>query len=323
MNSGQHLRRYMTSATAILVGGIVSAALIGPSPAAAADLPDLQVTIAVTPAKATYAVGDAVTTTFTIKNVGGATAVNARIEGGDEDGLDRRTDPPSAHQDLAPGQSFSIDWAGTIDQSASVAGRASGSWAATNDAGEANPGDNTGRFNIAVPGVTGVLHVKVYVDINGQSDDTQPGLVGATIVIQDDGRTKTVATVTTGAGGYFSATLPAGDYWLTAPGWKLKGSEYAGHVQVKGGRTSEATLPLVAGSNSGGGTQTTAPADPIPAASSSSPAAPGGTGGGESALPVTGVGAGPAILAGAAAILVGAAVVFVARRRRNRFVLPK
>jgi hypothetical protein len=168
-------------------------------------------------AKSIYAVGDAVTTTFIIANVGGATAVNARIGGGNEDGLDRKTDPPSAHQDLQPGQSFSIDWTGTVNKTAAVAGYASGSWSATNDAGEANPVDNTGRFKIAVPGATGVLHVKVFVDVKGDYDVAQPGLASATVVIQDEAKTTTIGTVKTGADGYFTKTLPAGEYWLTAP----------------------------------------------------------------------------------------------------------
>jgi LPXTG-motif cell wall-anchored protein len=314
VDSGHPLGRLVTSAAAILLGGLASAALIAPSPAAAAELPDLVLTITVTPAKATYAVGDAVTTTFVIKNVGGAKAVNARIDGGDEEGLDRKTDPPSAHHDLEPGQSLGVNWAGTVDKSAAVAGQASGGWTATNDAGEANEADNSAQYHLKVPGATGVLHVKVFEDVKGDYDGSQPGVAGATVVIQDETRSKTVGTVKTDANGYFSTTLAAGSYWLTAPGWKLEGGKYAGHVQVKGGQQAEATLPLVAGSNTGGGTSS-----PSAPAGSSSPATPGGAG---PTLPTTGAGAGPAILIGAAAILFGAVAVFLVRRRRNRFILP-
>lgn len=314
MDSAHRLGRRLASAAAILLGGITSAALIAPVPAAAAELPDLVLTITVQPAKATYAVGDAVTTTFVIKNVGGATAVNARIDGGDEEGLDRKVDPPSARHDLEPGQGLSIDWAGTVNESAAVLGKAAGGWSATNDAGEANDADNSAQYALVVPGATGVLHVKVFEDVKGDYDGSQPGVAGATVVIQDETRTKTVGTVKTDTKGYFTTTLDAGSYWLTAPGWKLEGEEYAGHVQVKGGERAEANLPLVAGSHTGGGTPSSSPAAPA-----GSPAAPGGDG---PTLPVTGAGTGPAILVGVAAVLFGAVAVFLVRRRRNRFILP-
>jgi LPXTG-motif cell wall-anchored protein len=318
MHSGHYLGRLMTSAAAILIGGIASATLIAPSPAAAADLPDLQLSIAVTPARATYAVGDAITTSFTVKNVGGATAVNARITGGHEDGMDRKSDPPSAHHDLKPGESMRIDWAGTINKYAAVGGHAGGPWTVGNDAGEANEADNTARWSIAVPGSTGVLRVKVFVDVKADYDQTQPGLAGATIIIRDEEKTKTVGTVKTGADGYFTTTLPAGTYWLTATGWKLRGDEYAGHVQVMGGQTSNASLPLLAGGNNPVGST------PVPSTTAVAVGGtPGGTGGGGPVLAVTGASAGPTILVGAAVILVGAAALFMARRRRNRFVLPK
>jgi LPXTG-motif cell wall-anchored protein len=47
------------------------------------------------------------------------------------------------------------------------------------------------------------------------------------------------------------------------------------------------------------------------------------TGGGEHALPATGADTVPMILSGVAVLAVGAAAVFMARRRRSRFVLPK
>jgi len=54
----------------VIAGGVASVGLVAPTPAAAASGPDLQVRIDVTPAKATYAVGDAITTTFVVTNAG-------------------------------------------------------------------------------------------------------------------------------------------------------------------------------------------------------------------------------------------------------------
>ncbi|GAA1576160.1 hypothetical protein GCM10009827_117520 [Dactylosporangium maewongense] len=304
MSSAHPLRRLLLSTAALVAGGIASVALVAPSPAMAASLPDLRVTIAVAPVKATYAVGDAITTTFTVVNAGTATAKNARIEGGNEEGVDRKTDEPSDQFDLAPGESRSIAWAGTIDQAAAVDGSAHGGWSFTNDAGEANPADNMGTFRVDVPGSTGVLSGKVYVDVKGDHDSTQPGLAGVTLTVTDS-KGKTAGTVKTGTDGAFTMTLPAGVYVLSVAGWQVEG-ENSANAKVLGGQTADLALPLLPGGNQPEPSRTATPAP--------SSSAPG--------LPVTGSKTGPTLLVGAAVIAIGAVAFFVGRRRRRRFVLP-
>ncbi|GAA3246410.1 carboxypeptidase regulatory-like domain-containing protein [Dactylosporangium siamense] len=305
MNSAHPFRRLLLSAAAVVAGGIASVGLVGPSPAVAAALPDLRVTIIVAPVKATYAVGDAITTTFTIVNVGAATAKNARIQGGSEKGVDRKTDPPSDQFDLAPGSSRSIVWAGTVDQAAAKQGFANGGWSVTNDAGEANPDDNTGKFHIDVPGASGVLSGKVFVDVKGDFDNSQPGLAGVTVTVTDTAG-KTAGTAKTGTDGTFTMTLPAGVYLLSVAGWKIEG-ENSPNAQVLGDQTARLFLPLVPGGHQAEPTHTAAPAP-------SSSSVPG--------LPVTGSQTGLTLIAGATVIVVGAVAFFAGRRRRRRFVLP-
>ncbi|MFF5229564.1 LPXTG cell wall anchor domain-containing protein [Dactylosporangium sp. NPDC000521] len=304
MISAHPLRRLLLSTAALAAAGIASAGIVAPSPAMAASLPDLQVKIAVAPVKATYAVGDTITTTFIVVNVGAATAKNARIEGGNEEGIDRKTDEPSDQFDLAPGASRSFAWAGTVGEAAAVQGFATGAWAFTNDAGEANPDDNTGRFRIEVPGSTGVLSGKVYVDVKGDFDSDQPGLAGVALTVAD-AKGKTAGTTKTGADGAFTMTLPAGVYVLSVAGWKVEG-ENSANAQVLGGQTASIALPLVPGGSQPGPTRTATPAPSSPA--------PG--------LPVTGSQTGRTLLVGAAVIVIGAAAFVVGRRRRRRFVLP-
>src|SRR5690348_2836690 len=112
-------------AAAAVAGGVVSVSLAAPTPAVAATLPDLKVTAAVTPAKATYAVGDVITTTFTVTNVGKAKATDIQMDGGDEEGL-TRSDSPKGGFDLAPGESHDVPWSATVNQDAGNRGSAGG-----------------------------------------------------------------------------------------------------------------------------------------------------------------------------------------------------
>lgn len=303
MKSGKSFKRLVSATAGVVVGGIASVGPAAPAPAAAASLPDLQVTVVVTPAKATYAVGDAVTTTFVVKNVGTATAKNARIFGGDEDGLTRATDPPTDTFDLVPGETHSVAWAGTIDQAAFVQGFVSGLWFFNNDAGEAKQGDNFGRIHIPVPGGKGTMTGKVFVDVKGSHDTSQPGLAGAKLTVTDSEAHLAVTATTDSTGRYTITGLQAGDYVLTVANWKIEGDDLL-HGQVKAGEVIDTSVALVPGSQT----------SPTPTCTPSSSAAP--------ALPVTGGRTGLMFAIGAGVVLLGGAAVVVGRRRRNRFVAP-
>jgi LPXTG-motif cell wall-anchored protein len=312
VKSGKSLRRLLSAAAAIVVGGIASIGLIAPAPAAAASLPDLQVSVVVTPTKATYAVGDAVTTTFVVKNAGTVAAKNARLEGGDEDGVTRTTDPPDQPFDLAPGATTSVPWTGTIDQAAFTQGFASGGFSFTNDAGEANPADNTGRFHILVPGGKGTLTGKVFIDLEGNFDSSQPGLAGAKVTITDGGG-KVAGTATTDSTGHYTITnVPAGDYALAIADWKIEGEDGpTTNIQVMADQVSDTFIALVPGSHT----------TPSPTATATGGATTSSSGG-VPALPVTGTRTGLIFAVGAGVLLLGAVAVIVGRRRRNRFVAP-
>ncbi|WP_158647582.1 Ig-like domain-containing protein [Actinoplanes sp. ATCC 53533] len=232
-------------AAAILMGS--TAIALSATPALAAALPDLRVTIAVGPAQTAYAIGDEVTFTLTVTNAGDATALGARLEGGREDGIIRASDPPDDRFDLAPGEQHTITWDGTVDRSAAVVGAAVGAWTFANDAGEANQADNTGRFRLLVPGLTGGVTVKTFADILGTGDSRQRGTSGVELTLTD-GLGGTVGTVTTDATGIAQFPgVPAGDqYRIAVTGWQL--THEAGRVQVKGGSTASVQLALVPGS---------------------------------------------------------------------------
>ncbi|WP_189332159.1 Ig-like domain-containing protein [Actinoplanes ianthinogenes] len=232
-------------AAAVVAGAATAAVPL--APALAAELPDLRVTVGISPAKATYAVGDQVTFTFTVANVGDAPAVRARLEGGDEDGVTRASDPPGEPFGLAPGATHTITWDGVIDKSAAVGGAAAGAWSFVNDAGEANASDNTARYRLLVPGLTGNLTVKTFADLLGNYDSRQRGTSGVGLTLTgEDGAT--VATATTDATGIARFTdLPASNrYVLVLTGWQQRGE--GGRMQVKGGETMSASIALVPGS---------------------------------------------------------------------------
>ncbi|MEV4277736.1 Ig-like domain-containing protein [Actinoplanes xinjiangensis] len=237
--------RRLALSTATVVAG--AAVVLPLAPALAAALPDLRATVSVSPAKASYQVGDQVSFTFTVHNAGDAAAVAARLEGGDEDGVTRLTDPPGEQFDLAPGAERTLTWDGTIDQAGAVAGAAYGAWTFTNDAGEAEPADNTARYQLAVPGLTGTLTVKTFADLMGNHDSRQRGTSGVGLTLTR-GAGSTVATAVTDASGIARFTdVPAGgDYALTPAGWVQRG--VGGNVQVMGGQDRSVALALEPGS---------------------------------------------------------------------------
>jgi hypothetical protein len=237
--------RRLALATATLVAG--AAVVLPLTPALAAALPDLRATVSVSPAKASYQVGDQVSFTFTVHNAGDVAAVGARLDGGGEDGVTRLTDPPGERFDLAPGAEHVLTWDGTIDQAGAVAGAAFGAWTFTNDAGEAEPADNTARYQLAVPGLSGSLTVKAFADLRGDHDSRQRGASGVGLTLTRGAGT-TVATAVTDASGIARFTdLPAGgDYVLAPVGWTPRGT--AGKVQVKGGQDLSVAVALEPGS---------------------------------------------------------------------------
>jgi len=240
--------RLMAAAVATL-GGVALVGLLT-APASAASLPDLKVTIEVTPAKAAYAVGDAVTTTFVITNAGDATATNVKDAGGDESGVTRTGYLGDAFTpfDLAPGETHRIDWTGVVNQGAQNVGHASGAWEFGNDTGEAYPSDNIGRFSLAVPGGIGMLKAKVFIDNKGTFDSSQPGLVNAPVFVTDPDGTPVTTGLTDATGWVTFTGLPAQDYRIGVTGWKLAG-DYPVSVLtgVQGGATATDFLALLPG----------------------------------------------------------------------------
>jgi LPXTG-motif cell wall-anchored protein len=313
-------RRLLLSVAVIIAGGMASVGLTAPTSAAAASGPELKVSVVVTPSKATYAVGDAITTTFVVTNTGTAIATNVRLFGGDEDGVDRATAPPADQFDLAPGESHSVPWAGTINQFAAIAGFASGGWSFTDDEGQAPPNDVIGAYSILVPGMTGTLNGKIFIDVKGNFDSTQPGLAGVTVTATQQGGTL-VASATTDHNGQFSMlNLPAGVYELRVLSWEIKGADANSgtSAQVKGGEVSEVEVPIVPGSGTSTPTPTASPTTSPTAAATGAGSASASASSSVRALPVTGSPTGLMAAIGAGLLLVGVAAVVVGRRRRDR-----
>jgi hypothetical protein len=338
MSGGRPLRKLFAVATAV-AGGIIAAGLFTPGPAGAAASADLKVTVTTTPAKAAYAVGDAVTTTFTITNVGDAPATNVRDSGGREQGVTRTTDLPIEPFDLAPGASHTIDWTGVVDQVAFVAGYAKGTWEFTNDAGEANAADNAAWYRLEVPGGKGTVRLKVFVDVRGDFDGGQPGLPGAEVVVRGETGAPSFSGTTDASGRLTLSGLPVGqDYIASVTGWTIRGDERAGYLQVLAGRTLTAELALVPRNGptptaSASVSTSASPSAPVSPSESGSPEPSGAAGGGvavtPSASPIpagglarTGSSTAPVLGAGAAVVAAGAVAIVAAYRRRHRFVIP-
>jgi uncharacterized protein (TIGR04145 family) len=326
MGRGLFARRVLAALT-VVAGGFAAGGLVGAGSAQAAALPDLKVTIEVSPVKSAYAVGDAVTTTFVITNAGDATATHIQVEGGDEDGMKRPAPLNLTPFNLAPGATKRVPWAGVIDATAINSGYAFVAWAFTNDAGEANAADNTGRARIPVPGGIGKLRLKAFIDNKGDYDDRQPGLADVTVVVTNDLTGVQTATGKTGADGYiqFDNVAP-GEYRVGVTGWKLRGDDPAFTlVQVKANQVSEASLAVLPGSgpttkpttgsttgSTTGPTHTDEPSTPATTSpNTSGPAAPAD-------LAKTGSSTGPLAGVGIAVLVAGAAVTVAARRRRTR-----
>lgn len=242
MRPGNSAKRLVLSAAVIIASGVASVGLTAPAPAAAATGPDLQVGVVVTPAKTTYAVGDAITTTFVVTNTGTDVATNVRISGGAEEGVDRATGSPADQFNLAPGESHSVPWAGTLNEGAAILGYAFGGWSFTDDQGQ----DVQGQYRIApVPGLTGTLIGKVFIDFKGNEDATQPGLAGVTVTATNVDTGGLVGPVTTDIAGQFSVpNVPAGNYEVRVAGWTIENAD----------ADNAAGAPVYGGTHGNGGT---------------------------------------------------------------------
>ena len=244
MKSGILAGRFAAALTTVVAGLFVGA------PAAAAALPDLEVTAAVTPARTGYAVGETVTIAYTIRNVSNVPATGIK-SGGDYDGLTWIGDMPwSGAFDLAPGQSRVFTWDAVVDESGYRAGNARGGFEFNAAAGEANPADNLGRFHLSVPGGKGTLRLKAFVDVRGDYDARQPALAGAEVVVtQPVPGGERVASGTTDAQGWVSfAALAPQDYAVSVVGRKLRGAdgpEDSEPVQVFAGVIRTTYLPVL------------------------------------------------------------------------------
>lgn len=348
MNRGSTARALL----ALLTGGVLAAGVLPAGAAEAAALPDLQVSVVVTPEQASYPVGTTVTPTYTITNAGDAAATNIRNSAGRDTGLDRASeDFPAAPFDLAPGESRTIEWPAKVHSSAGVQGYANSYREFSNDAGEANPADNAAEYRIAVPGVPGAIRIKVFVDAKGDHDSAQPALPGAEVVVKGETDGRTAGTGTTDATGWYSLTrVPIGqNYLASVTGWVMTGGETETRIQVRGGQWSTVligvrpkdapSMPPSLPSDGdeplpGGGGATTPGGSPsssaAPGGAAAGGAAPGGAAAGgapgtdsePSALAKTGGRIAPVIGVGAMVLVGGAAAFVVARRRRSRFVFP-
>jgi LPXTG-motif cell wall-anchored protein len=318
MTSGRSVRRSLLSVSALTVGVAAAGALVA-GPAVAAGVPDLKVTISTTPAKDSYAVGDAVTTVFTITNNGTATAVNARIDGGDEEGIDRKVSAPRDPFDLAPGATHTLTWDGTINQSGFRGGSAHGVWTVADDNGDANPADNQARYRLSVPGDHGVLLVKAFVDVKHDYDSTQPGRAGIKIDLADS-TGKTVASSTTDSTSQVKFTgLVPGDYVLRAEGWEIEG-ENSANAEVRGEETAEVFLPLLPTGSGPASSPTAGASSSQPAAGGTGPATASSSAPATTGLAFTGSNTATVFLAGAVVLLIGGVAFLATRRRRRRFV---
>ena len=305
MKSGTSLRRMLCAVAAVVVGGIASVGVTPAAHAAAAPLPDLQVSVAVTPQKATYAVGDVIVTTFVVKNAGTLTATNVRpgfggLGGHNELGITRMTPAPDQPFDLGPGATKSLPWTGTINHDAFAQGQAYGGGSFTNDAGEANQADNGGSFLLAVPGGKGTLAGKVLIDSTGKPNP--PALPGAAITVTGNDNKITFTATSDSAGHYSIAGMPTGPYTMAVAGWTIVPDD--DFVWVVADKVNNGTIFLEEDSHT----------TPRPTGTA--------TGGGVPALPVTGSRTGLMFAVGAGVLAVGAVAVVIGRRRRNRFVTP-
>jgi LPXTG-motif cell wall-anchored protein len=313
VKSANSRKRLLLSAGVIIAGALASAGLTAPTSAAAATGSDLQVSVVVTPSKTSYAVGDAITTTFVVTNTGTTTATNVHVSGGAETGVDRATSAPADQFDLAPGGSHSVPWAGTINQGAAILGYAFGGWSFTDDQGQ----EAQGKYRIApVPGMTGTLNGKIFIDFKGNNDSTQPGLAGVTVTATNVDSGQHAASATTDNSGQFSMpNLAAGDYEVRVVGWTIENADLneSTRAQVKGGEVNEVAVAIVPGS----GTSTPAPTA-TPTATATGVGAVGASASGSvRALPVTGSPTGLMAAIGTGLLLVGVVAMVVGRRRRD------
>lgn len=271
MHSGPSARRLLSVATAV-AGGLAAAGLVMPGAAAAvppvppgpppALLPDLRVTVAVTPARKAYTVDEWVKTTYTITNVGEVTATAIRDLGGVESGLEEPPTPPLLPFDLEPGESREVSFLFTVSQLALGTGYASGKRAFANDAGEANEEDNEASFMFDVPRDSGALRFKVFVDVRNDMNPNQKGLADAEVVLRTaDGSSTDYRGRTDASGVVLFEQMPARqDYLASVTGWTLRDfTETRQHVVP--GYTISSDFALVPG----GGASTS----PSPSASAS------------------------------------------------------
>jgi LPXTG-motif cell wall-anchored protein len=331
----------------IFAAGAASISLAAPASAAESG-PNLQVSVVVTPVKASYAVGDVITTTFVVKNTGTATATNVRVYGGDDEFLDRAAESPTDPFDLPAGESRSIAWAGTLNQFAAILGYAYGSVGFTDDQGQ----EAIGHFRIEpVPGMTGTLTGEVFTDLKGNYDSAQPKLAGVTVTATNNYSGELAATATTNNAGQFSMpNLAAGDYQVRVVGRTIEGEARDFTLaQVKGGQVSRLSVAVVpvsgtstptptstvtatttstatattastatATTSAPTATATSTPAAAVTGAGSTSAVASSGTGG----LPVTGGSTGLMAAIGVGVVLVGVGALVISRRRRDGAPAP-
>ncbi|AEV81870.1 hypothetical protein ACWT_0856 [Actinoplanes sp. SE50] len=311
MRTGHVPGRFLAALTAA-TGGL-GAGLLAVGPAQAAPLPDLKVTVAITPGKAAYSVGDTITAVYTIRNVSAVAATGIR-SGGTYDGLTWIGDMPwSAAFDLAPGASRTFTWAAKVSDAGSRGGYAAGRFEFEAAAGDADPADDLGTFRLPVPGGKGTMRLKVFVDAKGDSSSEQPGLAGAEVVLsQPKPGGARVAGGRTDAKGWVSFTgLATQDYRVSVPGRKLAGDNPdSTSVEVMADQTATAFVGLLPGAAASGS----------PGASSDVAAPAGASPSGTPALAVTGSNSGTVAVVGGIVVLAGAGLFLMARHRRRRFV---
>ncbi len=294
----RHYARVSIIAVATTLGAALGAGALAPTAghAAAPAGPDIAATAAFD--KATYTtVGQNVTATFTLRNIGTADATNVHVTGGDNGGIDI-SNFPTVNFDIAAGATKTFTVTGAVN----AQGKSNGLVFVSNqfepDETDVNPDNNIGTARAEVVGATGSLTGLVFHEAdNDPSTVDDKGIAGVVIELYRTDKPKTlVAKVTTDAKGVFTATeLPVGAYSFTVnppAGWKLGGYHETSGAQVTENEGERILISVV-------------PA-PIASPPANAPQLPKT---GSPAALIAGIGAG--------AVIAGAIAIGLARRRRH------
>ncbi len=320
----------------VLVAGAVGALALAAPVAAASPTPAALPTVVVTGSidRTSYALGQAVTVTLTVKNTGPGPARLVDVSGVTT-GVDWQTNPINTTFPMAVGESKTLVARGHVNQQGYDEGTVFVSYFFNNIDGMESLGQAQFETVAHVPGLTGHVHLRAYDSRNPPGGPGIPGvqfhfLFGPQLHPLD------VVTVTTGADGIADSDIPVGDYVLIPPraeGWGLDCGHFSSSICEHGAESvgiskgspefdedfgmlpcatchlSPSASPSPSASRSSSASQSSTA---HPSAGTGS-ATPQGQGGG---LPVTGGSTGTVAGIGAVSLVAGCVALLVARRRR-------